>query len=246
MRTLRLMGEAHARFEELAVGHVLGGLPPAQAAEFRRHLSGCDGCRSRVTELREIADELAAAEREERSRTVRSGDAEADDLVGVGRRRVGVPQVTAAVLVVLALAVGMAFWNLHLRTTATTLRGVAEAQGDALSRLASGAPLDPTLASGVSGQVVTDGTIVTVTLAGMEPLADDERLVAWFAGAEDPDRTPPRVLAGPGELDDGSVAASLEVGGATQLRVTREVGTSQRAPQGPQVLEVTLVVERSG
>lgn len=248
MRTLGPMGEAHTRFEELAVGHVLGGLPPAQAAEFRRHLSGCEGCRARVAELREIADELAAAEREERSRAAAPDRAAADGSVGdeVGGRRIGVPQVTAAVLVVLALAVGMAFWNLHLRTTAATLHSVAEAQGDALSQLASGAALDPTFAPGVSGQVVTDGTTVTLTLAGMEPLTDDERLVAWFAGAEDPERTPPRVLAGPGELRDGSVAASLEVGGATELRVTREVGTSQRQPQGPEVLEVVLVVERSG
>lgn len=248
MRTLRLMGEAHTRFEELAVGHVLGGLSPEQAAEFRRHVSGCDGCRSRVAELRQIADELAAAEREERSL---ASDRAGDDAVeasgaGTDSRRIGVPQVTAAVLVVLALAVGMAFWNLHLRTTVTTLRGVAEAQGDALSRLASGAALDPTFAPGVSGQVVTDGSTVSLTLAGLEPLTDDERLVAWFGGAEDPERTPPRVLAGPGELSDGSVAASLEVADATELRVTREVGTSQRAPQGPQVLEVVLVVERSG
>ncbi|MFP4234841.1 MAG: hypothetical protein ACLFUG_07925 [Nitriliruptoraceae bacterium] len=160
--------------------------------------------------------------------------------------RIGVPQVTAAVLVVLALAIGMGFWNLHLRTNVVTLTALAEAQDDALARLASGAALDPDLAPGVSGQVVTDGASVTLTLAGLDPLGEDERLVAWFEGVPDPERAPPRVLAGPGELTGGDVAASFETQGATALRVTREVGTSQRAPQGPQVLEVALVVDRSG
>jgi len=201
-----------------------------------------------VVELRQIADELAAAEREERSRaSLAAGEEHVDRSASVaGGRRIGVPQVTAAVLVVLALTVGMAFWNLHLRTTAATLRGVAEAQGDALSRLASGAPLDPDLAPGVTGQVVTDGTTVTLTLAGLEELADDERLVAWFDGTDEPQQVPPRVLAGPGELREGSVAASLDVADATGLRVTREIGTSQGSPEGPQVLEVALVVERPG
>ncbi|MFU8840222.1 MAG: zf-HC2 domain-containing protein [Nitriliruptoraceae bacterium] len=239
------MGEAHTRFEELAVGHVLGGLSPGQAAEFRRHLQTCEGCRSRVAELHGIADELAAAEREERER-VAARPTEPPDAGPVPSGRLGVRQVTAAVLVVLALSVGLAFWNLHLRTTATTLRGVAEAQGDALERLASGAALQPVLAPGVSGQVVTDGSTVTLTLAGLAPLAADERLVAWFGGGADPDRTPPRVLAGPGELPDGSVAVSLEVGDATELRVTREVGTSQRAPEGTAVLDVILVADRAG
>jgi hypothetical protein len=242
------MGEAHTRFEELAVGHVLGGLSPGQAAEFRRHLNACEGCRSRVAELHGIADELAAAERDERQRAVAGAPDAADSRsLGAGPTgRIGVPQVTAAVLVVLALAIGMAFWNLHLRTTAATLRGVAEAQGDALTRLAAGAALAPSLAPGVSGQVVTDGATVTVTLAGLEPLGEQEQLVAWFSGSQDPDRTPPRVLAGPGGLADGSVTASLEVADATALEVTRETGTGQRAPQGEQVLQVTLVVERDG
>jgi len=242
------MGEAHTRFEELAVGHVLGGLSPGQAAEFRRHLNDCEGCRSRVAELHGIADELAAAEREERERVAARPPEPGDAGLarGAPTGRIGVPQVTAAVLAVLALTVGLAFWNLHLRTTTTTLRGVAEAQGDALARLASGAALQPVLAPGVSGQAVTDGSTVTLTLAGLEPLADDERLVAWFDGGQDPGRTPPRVLAGPGELRDGTVAASLEVVDATELRVTRELGTSQRSPAGEQVLEVTLVVDRAG
>jgi anti-sigma factor RsiW len=61
------MADEHRRFEHLAVGHVLGGLDPVDAAEFRVHLTGCRDCRRRVAELRAIATDMAAAEREERA-----------------------------------------------------------------------------------------------------------------------------------------------------------------------------------
>lgn len=241
------MADTHGRYEELAVGHVLGGLSARQSAEFRNHLHSCPECRTRVAELHGIADDLAAAERDERARTpvrtevTRRAEPEGDP---VRVSRIGVGHVTVAVLVVLALATAMAFWNLHLRSTATAYLGVVEAQGDALARLATGTELGPELVAGLEGRVVTDGEHVTLTLDGLEVLGEEERLVAWFEGAADPSTTPPRVLAGPGELEDGTVAASLEVGGATGLRVTREVGVSQREPQGPVLVEVALVVTR--
>lgn len=243
------MTDGHGRYEELAVGHVLGGLTPEQSAAFRSHLHTCSECRSRVAELHGIADDLAAAARDERSRTsVRTEVTRRAEPEPAPPRspRIGVGHVTAAVVVVLALATAMAFWNLHLRSAAATYLGVAEAQGDALARLATGAELTAVLASGIQGRVVTDGDAVTITLAGVEELGEGERLVAWFDGAPDPTTTPPRVLAGPGELVDGTVAASLEVGEATDLRVTRETGISQSEPQGPVLVEVALVVQRAG
>lgn len=243
------MTDGHGRYEELAVGHVLGGLSAEQSADFRSHLHTCPQCRSRVAELHGIADDLAAAARDERARTpVRTEVTRRADPEQPPPRppRLGVGHVTAAVVVVLALATAMAFWNLHLRSAASTYLGVAEAQGEALARLATGVELSPDLASGVQGRVVTDGAAVTLTLAGVEELEDGERLVAWFDGAPDPGSTPPRVLAGPGELGDGTIATSLEVGEATELRLTRETGISQREPQGPVLVEVALVVERTG
>ncbi|MFP4235713.1 MAG: zf-HC2 domain-containing protein, partial [Nitriliruptoraceae bacterium] len=88
------MGEAHTRFESLAVGHVLGGLRPEQAREFRQHLRSCEGCRARVAELEQIASELAAAEREERAQRARAVDADGppEDLVAApAPGRIGVP-----------------------------------------------------------------------------------------------------------------------------------------------------------
>ena len=244
------MASGHGRYEEMAVGHVLGGLSPRQSADFRNHLQSCGECRSRVAELHGIADDLAAAEREERTRepvrtevAPREGPQQPDRGRG---GRIGIGHVTAAVVVVLALATGMAFWNLHLRSTAGAYLGVLEAQGDALERLAVGVELDVDTRGDVVGRLVTDGSTITLTLSGLEPLGGDERLVAWFAGAPDPDQTPPRVLAGPGELDGGTVAASLTTDGARHLTVTREVGIAQEEAEGPVVLEARLVSERVG
>ncbi len=242
------MAGEHGRYEEMAVGHVLGGLSPRQSADFRNHLHGCAECRSRVAELHSIADDLAAAEREERIRApVRTELApreQAETSVSEGGGRIGIGHVTAAVVVVLALSAAMAFWNLHLRSTANAYLGVVEAQGEALERLASGVELATETQGEVLARVVTDGTAITLTLAGLEPLGADERLVAWFSGAPDPEQTPPRVLAGPGELDEGSVAASLTTDGARALTITREVGSGQDEPEGPVVLTAQLVAQR--
>ncbi len=242
------MASGHGRYEQMAVGHVLGGLSPRQAADFRNHLHNCGQCRSRVAELHGIADDLAAAEREERTRSpVRT---EVAPRAGVQERetgrggRIGVGHVTVAVVVVLVLAAAMAFWNLHLRSTAAAYLGVVEAQGDALERLALGVELEVDTRGDVVGRLVTDGSTITLTLAELAPLGDDERLVAWFAGAPEPEQTPPRVIAGPGELEEGSVAVSLDTDGARELTVTREVGTAQEQPEGPVVLEARLVAER--
>lgn len=239
------MANIHGRYDQLAVGHVLGGLSSRQTAEFRNHLLGCPECRSRVAELHGIADDLAAAERDERSQVPVATELgvpprEDSGTPGPAASRIGIGHVTVAVLVVLALATAMAFWNLHLRTTAVAYRAVVTAQDDALARLATGVELAPTLAEGVRARVVGDGDTVTLTLTGLEPLGEGERLVAWFGGAPDPGAAPPRILAGPGELDTGSAAVSLERNGASTLQVTREVGTGHRLPQGEMVLSVEL------
>jgi len=62
--------DRHARFEQLALSHVLGGLDRGDADDFRSHLRTCAPCRARVAELRGISSSLDAAAREERRRAV--------------------------------------------------------------------------------------------------------------------------------------------------------------------------------
>jgi anti-sigma factor RsiW len=173
--------ETHERYEALAVGHVLGGLPPAAAADFRHHLTGCRDCRLRVAELRSIADDLAAAEREERAearvrtevaqQTTEGHDGDVDPRgPALTSRHLGL-----GALVIILVATGLAFWNLHLRTQVATLTGVAEQQDDTLTGLADGIPVVTEFPGDGRGVVVADGQQVAFSLPGLEPLAGGER-----------------------------------------------------------------------
>ena len=230
----------HGRYEQLAVGHVLGGLPVGDAADFRTHLLGCRDCRSRVAELRGIASDLEAAERDERSRgqvqtetevTRRLERTEAD----ASSSRLTIRHVTLATIVVVVFAMGMAFWNLHLRTTSATAVNVAVARGDTLGVLAAGQAIDVDLADGVTGLVVTDGDRIAMALSGVEPLAVGEQLIAWFL---DPPRDPTRLtLARFGQtFDNGAVSATLQAHDASELVITRERGELGLHPSGDEVL----------
>ena len=241
------MAGGHERFEGLAVGHVFGGLGPEDAATFRAHLLACSECRSTVSELRGIAADLEAAEREEKARgrvrtrpprRVREGpgeDAEPD------RPRSAVRAVAAAALAVFVLAVGVSFWNLHLRTTSSTYAAVAELRGDALRELATGVAVDTELDAGISGLVVVDGGQVGFSLVGIGALAADESLVGWLLHADG--TASPALLVRPGQLDDGALAAVVEDGGEAEVFVlSRERGQPGAAPSDRVVVLARLGV----
>lgn len=236
------MDDEHGRYAALAVGHVLGGLGASEAADFRAHLGTCTLCRSRVAELRGIASDLTAAERDERARarvaTAAPRRLADDDTVPSGGVRPGIRTVSVAVVVVSVLALGLAFWNLHLRTALAGYAAVAAEQSDTLAGLADGVRLDPTFSAGVRGLVVTDGDRVTLAVAGLTPLDGGEWLVAWFTDGDDVLRS--RTLAGAGGLDEGQVAVRLNVMDAVHLAVTRETGPVGVRPGGAPVLDVDL------
>jgi anti-sigma factor RsiW len=241
------MAGAHERYEQLAVGHVLGGLDAAEAADFRSHLLGCRDCRLRVAELRDIAADLAAAERDERVqaqvRTEVAREVEGDEeLVDARPQRIGVRHVTVATVVVVLLAAAMGFWNLHLRTASSTYAQVAEYRGDTLRELASGVLVGAELADGVQGLVVVDGEQVAFTLDGLPPLAADERLIVWLTGTDEGTVAAQRIHAL--QLTAGMLAGHLEDRGATELVITRERGAPTSEPSGQVLLRAELAAPR--
>lgn len=240
------MTDEHDRYAQLAVGHVLGGLNAPDAAEFRSHLLSCRGCRARVAELRGIAADLAAAERDERARLpLRTATREqpSSGPVEVSEPRITVRHVTIAVIVVVLFAGAVAFWNLHLRTVSAGYAAVVEAQGEVLQGLASGVPVDTELETGVTGAVTTDGDDVWVTLAGVEA-SDDERIVAWlFSTATDADPHAQVLRAGGGD-SDGPLAVGLATRGAEQLMVTREPAGELAAPGDDRILTAQIRAPR--
>jgi hypothetical protein len=144
---------------------------------------------SRVAELRGIAAELGEIERDERSRARLQTEVarrdESEHLPSRPTRRLTIGHVTIATVLVLLLAAGVAFWNLHLRTVVGAYESVVTSQSDALRDLASGVLLDADLAEGVSGRLVAADEQLAFTLAGLDTVADD--VVAVWATDEDGD-----------------------------------------------------------
>ena len=219
------MRNQHERYEKLAVGHVLGGLDADESADFRNHLLGCRNCRMRVAELRDLAADLDAAERDERARAqVRTEVVRRDDADGepaAGTPRIGVRHVAIAAAVVAVLAGAMAFWNLHLRTVAASYSQSADYRADTLQILADGVPATVTTSDQVAALVAADDEHVAFTVSGLPELASGERLEIWLLDA-DADATRALDPVPAQHLTDGVVAGYAERGDAVTVLVTHE------------------------
>jgi hypothetical protein len=233
--------DEHERYEELAVGHVLGGLAAPDAADFRSHLLGCRDCRLRVAELRDIAADLAAAEREERAEArvrteVAERTAESADPPPSPPR---VPSRTLGLAIALAVIVvgALAFWNLHLRTQVAATTLLVERQETALAELAAGVSVAVEVVTPASGLVVVDDEQVAFSFVDLPALTGTERYVVWLAGTDD-DEEGPILIARPG---DRRVAGAVEQRGAEGLRITVEEGpTAGDTPAGREVASADL------
>ena len=126
-----------AHWDELALGHVLGGLSSGDGSRFRRHLVGCELCRGRVAELRGVASAMADAEREELASARDVLDGEVSMRPG---RPVVPPQwkVLATSVVVVLTVVLLSGWVAQLRTENAELRRVTDVQERALATLGTG------------------------------------------------------------------------------------------------------------
>jgi len=223
----------HERYDGLALDHVLGGLSGRAASEFRSHLATCRDCRSRVAELRGIAAELGEIERDERSRgrlqTEVSRRDESDRQPAVPTRRLTIGHVTLATVLVLLLAAGVAFWNLHLRTTIGAYETVVSSQSEALRELATGVLVEADLAEGVTGRLVVTDERLAFTLANLD-VASDEVAAVWVtddAGAVEV------VAAAPSQLlDGGTYAGVVDLDGVAAVTITLEAGQPGTAPAG--------------
>lgn len=222
--------EHDERWDQLALGHVLGGLPDVDASAFRGHLAGCSQCRARVAELRSMASDLAAAEREERAtqrlRTQIESRREVppsqeDDTSERWRRR-------AVVVggVVLLLVVALSLWNAHLRSQNSMLRTIAESHARTLTDLGAGTSVPAQTSGDVTGVVGVNGDNVAYSLAGLPELATGERLVVWLevdGEVVTEDVYLPAHLA----REQGRLAASISAPGASRLLVTVEPVTTR-------------------
>lgn len=238
------MTAEHQRFEELAVGHVLGGLDPGAAASFRAHLISCRDCRLRVAELRDIAAGLEVAEREERAEArlrtkVDEGDTPPLTSREPGSRRGATSPGSVVVLLLLAgLLAALLFWNLHLRTRDAALGSLADDRAATLQGLAVGvtAPLD--LADGVHGIVVVDGDQVAFSFVGLPEPTGAERLVVWLMGGPNGDRAVLQRLATTDQ--PGTMSGTVAAGEHEELVVSVEPGRPGPTPRGERLARAVL------
>jgi len=227
------MDADHAQFAELAVGHVLGGLTATDQRRFQTHLRGCPDCRTRVAELRDIAEELAEAEQDERSRSpIRTEVQHTEPVAEAGvapTRRLSVGHVMLAAAVVLFIAVGVLFWNLHLRTGVAGFEQVLEAQSEALRVLASGSSVPAEFADGITGMVASDGDQLALTIVGVDA-ADGQVVSVWTLDADD---VATEVTRAPAALvRRGGLATVIDPDGVEEVIVTLESDPPGSQPDG--------------
>lgn len=229
--------DRHARFEQLALSHVLGGLDRGDTDDFRSHLRTCAPCRARVAELRGISSSLDAAAREERRRAAEAPPVRRDPPASPPPARG--PGRLLTLLLSVALVAAFAFWNLHLRTASDTYRAVADDRGAILRDLATGRMVDDPTFQPWSVRMSVVGTRVAMVVADGGPLGSDERLVAWLLplGAS----TEQAVVLAVGPRATSEVAVRFERGAATELVLTRERGLlSSSGPRGDELFRVPL------
>jgi anti-sigma factor RsiW len=233
---------------------VLGGLDPVDAAEFRVHLTGCRDCRRRVAELRAIATDMAAAEREERAASrlqtevarrteqVDGEDEGSSRPPGTRGRGIGVGAVAAG----LVLLVGLLLWNFHLRDVNAQLVQVTATREAILELLATGSPAPLIGEPRVQGQVVVADWQVAVDLAGIPAFAGDEVLVTWLLASDGTATHRFEPLASP-RVVDGLLALRGEHHGAATLVVSIEqvpLRADQDGPAGDRLLVADLAAAR--
>ncbi|MBW3561478.1 MAG: anti-sigma factor [Actinobacteria bacterium] len=232
----------HERFEELALGHVLGGLRSSDAAEFRAHLIECRDCRLRVAELRDIAADLAATEREEKrlaavaTQVAEREDEETDE---GSPRWVRSRWIPAAAVIAIIAVLGILFWNYHLRRVTTEYATVVERQEEVLRILSSGDALEVDVRQGVDALAAHEGDSVALSVAGLPASVADGYLVVWlFEDGEATDDTRVAPSSDP-------AAFAIDVGDADQVVVSghRSGGTPPGAPGDGELVRVDIPAE---
>ncbi|HEX9766938.1 MAG TPA: anti-sigma factor [Nitriliruptorales bacterium] len=233
------------RWDEMAVGHVLGGLDDVDRARFREHLTGCADCRARVEELRDMAfaiERVAATQDRQASPPV-----EPDPEVRRRRRQDAWRERRAAFLTLVALAIALVgiLWLLAAAGRDSELVTTARLREATLEALGSGTPAATTMTGDVRGIVVSSEGEIAWSLTGLPDLADDERIVIWFTDvdetADEPSITTSLLLFGPQQVSRGRLAGSIVDDSTDELRVTVETFPLPSQPTGMELVRADLL-----
>ena len=234
--------DAHRRYEEMAVAHVMGGLDESEGRDFRSHLLECTDCRARVGELRALAHDLADVERDERRvRAARTVETKRRD-GGEGGVEHEEPQrpVRPRLMTVLGVAAILALtaWNFTLRETVAQFNEDLDRSTDAAAALEFGAAATVTeRADSVRAQAKTDRNSLVLLIEGLQ---DDQVYGLYIL---DGMRQP--VFRAAVRPTDGRLFSLIDYPeGAEHLLVTLPGGTPGAEPEGEHIFAADLVPPR--
>lgn len=235
--------DAHRRYEEMAVAHVMGGLDESEGRDFRTHLLECTDCRARVGELRALAHDLADVERDERrvraARTVETkrreggdGGVDLDEPHRAVRPRLMTVLGVAAILALTA-------WNFTLRETVTQFNLDLERSRDAAAALEFGEPATVTAqADAVRAQAKTDRHSLVVLVEGL----DNAQTYGLYIlnGSRQP------VFRAAVRPTNGRLFSLIDYPqGAEHILLTKPKGTPGADPSGQHIFAADLVPPRT-
>jgi hypothetical protein len=138
---------------------------------------------------------------------------------------------------VLVLAVGVLFWNLHLRTTVAGYDQLLDIQSEALQTIARGTEVPAELAPGVTGVVATDDERIVVAGGGIDA-TDGQIVSAWTVDATG--QVTEETRASAVLLREGNFAMSVERGEVAEVLVTLEDGHPGAEPRGQTLVRAEL------
>ena len=224
-------GDDHTRWSEDLVAYALGALEPGEAADFERHLGGCEQCRRELRWFEPAVQSLPeSVERQEPPPLLRAAlraevraDAQAQAPARAEKRR---------------------SWSWFLRPAmafAVVILAVALVAGYEIGKGGSGGSGSPTVLSasehGIEVKMVQEGDGGTLHLANLHQLPPDKVLEAWVRREGTVEPVP--ALLVPDRKGEAETTIA-DMSGVDTVMVTEEPQGGSEEPTSPAI--VTMAV----
>lgn len=222
----------HDRHRDELAPYALGALEPGEAAEFERHLAGCEECRTELEWLRPAVQLLPeSVERVEPPRELR------ESLMAQVRTEAEPARAPRR-----ARGMGMRGWS--LRPLAGLAALVLVAAGVAAYAIGNGGSGDGGATTvtaghspGVTAEMVRNGESGTLHLANLHQLPRDEVLQAWVQRGERVESAKTLFVPNP----DGTASATIDdMDGVSTVMVTAEPRGGSVQPTGEPLVSVSI------
>jgi anti-sigma-K factor RskA len=225
-----MSADDHNRWSEDLAAYVLGALERDEAADFERHLEGCERCREEMTWLEPAVQTLPeAVERQEPPRQLRAAlmaevreDArEAASRPSPARRRRWLLKPAMGFAVVALLVAGVLGYEV----------GNGGSDGD------GGASTIERQVGGIDVKMVQEGNSGTLQLAGVQQLPPDKVLEAWVEREGQVEAVPALFVPNSNGQAETRIA---DMNGVAVVMVTEEPQGGSEAPTGEPIMTMAV------